>query len=293
VASDVPSKLVRTITQTRQNRTHWATTQENIFCMNALSDFSRIYEPDEPHLTLRAYLDQDKLGEAEVQTYKAPAVDFQYPIRTEDMGRQATLRLTREGQGQVYYTARLFYAPSELQTQSVHAGLEVYREYSVERGRGWVLLQSPMHLRLGELVKVDLYVSLPAARNFVVLDDPVPGGLEPVNRDLATASKVDADKAIVPHAQESFWFRYNDWRAFGYARWSFYHKELRHHAVRFYSEYLPAGRYHLSYVAQAIAPGEFAVMPLRAEEMYNPETYGQSAPATLRVLHEGQKEARQ
>jgi len=30
-----------------------------------------------------------------------------------------------------------------------------------------------MHLRLGELVKVDLYVSLPAARNFVVVDDPV------------------------------------------------------------------------------------------------------------------------
>ena len=100
-------------------------------------------------------------------------------------------------------------------------------------------------------------------------------------------------RRLVPHAQESFWFRYNDWRAFGYARWSFYHKELRHHAVRFYSEYLPAGRYHLSYVAQAIAPGEFAVLPLRAEEMYNPETYGQSAPATLRVLHEDQKEARQ
>jgi uncharacterized protein YfaS (alpha-2-macroglobulin family) len=292
-ASDVPSKLVRTITQTRQNRTHWATTQENIFCMNALSAFSRIYEPDQPDLTLRAYLEQDKLGEAQVQTYKAPAVDFQHPLQIADVGRQATLTLTREGQGQVYYAVRLFYAPAELQTQAVNAGFEVHREYSVERGRGWMLLPSPMHLRLGELVKVDLYVSLPAARNFVVLDDPVPGGLEPVNRDLATASKVDADKAIVPHAQESFWFRYNDWRAFGYARWSFYHKELRHHAVRFYSEYLPAGRYHLSYVAQAIAPGEFAVMPLRAEEMYNPETYGQSAPATLRVLHEGQKEARQ
>ena len=61
-ASDVPSRLVRTITQTRQSRTHWASTQENIFCMNALSDFSRIYEPDTPHLTLRAYLDQAKLG---------------------------------------------------------------------------------------------------------------------------------------------------------------------------------------------------------------------------------------
>jgi len=293
MASDVPSRLVRTITQTRQNRTHWASTQENIFCMNALSDFSRIYEPAAPDLTLRAYLDQDKLGEARVQTYKAPAVDFQHPLQPADLGRQATLTLTREGQGRIYYALRLFYAPTELQTQPVNAGLEVYREYSVERGRGWVLLESPMPLRLGELVKVDLYISLPAARNFVVVDDPVPGGLEPVNRDLATASKVDADKATIPHAQESFWFRYNDWRTFGYARWSFYHKELRHHAVRFYSEYLPAGRYHLSYVAQAIAPGAFAVLPLRAEEMYNPETYGQSAPATLRVLYEGQKEARQ
>jgi uncharacterized protein YfaS (alpha-2-macroglobulin family) len=292
-ASDVPSRLVRTITQTRQNRTHWNSTQENSFCMNALSDFSRIYEPDMPHLTLRAYLDQDKLGETQVQTYTAPAVDFQHPLQPADLGRQATVTLTREGQGRIYYALRLFYAPVELQTQPINAGLEVYREYSVERGRGWVLLESPMHLRLGELVKVDLYVSLPAARNFVVVDDPVPGGLEPVHRDLATASKVDADKAAIPHAQESFWFRYNDWRAFGYARWSFYHKELRHHAVRFYSEYLPAGRYHLSYVAQAIAPGGFAVLPLRAEEMYNPETYGQSAPATLRVLYEGQKEARQ
>src|SRR5262249_52952391 len=31
-ASDVPSKLVRTITQSRQNRTHWPNTQENLFC---------------------------------------------------------------------------------------------------------------------------------------------------------------------------------------------------------------------------------------------------------------------
>ena len=40
----------------------------------------------------------------------------------------------------------------------------------------------------GEVVRVDLYLDLPAARNFVVVDDPVPGGLEPVNRNLATAS---------------------------------------------------------------------------------------------------------
>ena len=42
------------------------------------------------------------------------------------------------------------------------------------------------------MVRVDIFLSLPAAGNFVVVDDPIPGGLEPVNRDLATASMIDA-----------------------------------------------------------------------------------------------------
>src|SRR5262249_57362849 len=234
-----------------------------------------------------------QFGEGQMQGHRAPAVDFQHPIQAENVGQKATVTLTRQGQGQVYYAMRLFYAPTALQAQPVNAGMEVHREYSVERGRGWVLLESPLQLRLGELVRVDLYVSLPAARNFVVVDDPVPGGLEPVNRDLATASQTDAEKAAVPYAAGSWWFRYNDWRAFGSTRWRFYHKELRHQAVRFYSEDLPARRDHLAYVTQAIAPGAISLHPLPAEEMYNPETYGQSAPATLRVLRDGRKEARE
>jgi uncharacterized protein YfaS (alpha-2-macroglobulin family) len=109
------------------------------------------------------------------------------------------------------------------------------------------------------------------------------GGLEPVNRDLATASKVDSAKAKGQYAGGSFWYKFSDWRAYSFSYWSFYHKELRHHAARFYSEYLPAGNYHLSYVAQAIAPGKFTVMPVHAEEMYNPDTFGQGLPATLKV----------
>ena len=140
-----------------------------------------------------------------------------------------------------------------------------------------------MAINTGELIKVDIFLSLPSARNFVVVDDPVPGGLEPVNRDLATASSVDADKAEFKHAKNSFWYRHDDWRDYGYSRWSFYHKELRHHSVRFYSEYLPAGNYNLSYVAQAIAPGEFTVMPIQSEEMYDPDVFGKGVPAQLNV----------
>ena len=175
------------------------------------------------------------------------------------------------------------YAPTDDAAVEVNAGIDVRREYSVQRDGEWVLLTNPLRVRRGELVRVDLYVSLPTARHFVVVDDPVPGGLEPVNRDLANASLVDAAAGEFQAAGGSWWFQFGDWRGYGVSRWSFYHQELRHDAARFYSEYLSPGNYHLSYSAQAIAVGEFTVMPTHAEEMYDPDVYGKSLPGTLVV----------
>jgi uncharacterized protein YfaS (alpha-2-macroglobulin family) len=283
MVADIPFKLVRYITQSRKNRDHWENTQENMFCLNALIDYSRVYEKEKPRMTLRAFLDEKPIGKTSFKDLRDEAVEFNHPIQPDDPGRKATVKLEREGRGRFYYGARLFYAPSGLKSSPINGGIEVHREYSVERDGKWVLLQSPMELNRGELVRVDLYVMLPTARNFVVVDDPVPGGLEPVNRDLATASTVDADKGEFQHAGGSWWFRYSDWSSYGLSRWSFYHQELRHNAARFYSEYLPAGNYHLSYTAQAIAPGEFIVMPVHAEEMYDPDIYGKGVPAKLEV----------
>ncbi|OGR31971.1 MAG: large extracellular alpha-helical protein, partial [Desulfuromonadales bacterium GWD2_61_12] len=281
--ADVPFKLVRAITQSRGGRDRWENTQENIFCLNALIDYRRLYEQEKPAMTVRAQLDGVPFGSASFKAFTDPAVTLERPTTAADPGRTATVRLEKEGGGRLYYAARLTFAPLQLPTTSANAGIEVQREYSVERKGKWELLKSPMTIKSGELVRVDLYLSLPAARHFVVVDDPVPGGLEPVNRDLATASKVDDDKAEKRYAGSSWWFRFNDWREYGYSRWSFYHRELRHHAVRYYSEYLSAGNYHLSYVAQAIAPGEFTVPPLVAEEMYDPDVFGRSPAAVLKV----------
>ncbi|MCP4816787.1 MAG: hypothetical protein GY888_30110, partial [Planctomycetaceae bacterium] len=165
----------------------------------------------------------------------------------------------------------------------INSGIEIRREYSVERDGKFVLLQSPMGVRRGDVVKVDLFVSLPTARHFVVVDDPIPGGLEPVNTDLATASQVDADKGAFKVAEDSWFYNFSDWSYCGRYFWSFYHKELRHDSARFYADYLPAGNYHLSYTSQAIAEGNFAVMAVNAEEMYDPDVYGKGLPATLVV----------
>jgi uncharacterized protein YfaS (alpha-2-macroglobulin family) len=140
-----------------------------------------------------------------------------------------------------------------------------------------------MLIKRVELVRVDLFVSIPAARNFLVVDDPVPGGLEPVNSDLATSSIIDAQKGEYKPSGGSWWFHFGDWSYYGMSRWSFYHRELRHHAAIFYSEYLSPGNYHLSYTAQAIASGEFTVMPAHAEEMYDQDVFGKSGAGILKV----------
>ncbi len=283
IAGDVPFEFVRVITQARGARDHWENTQENMFCMSSLVDYAKRYEAAPPAMSVAATLGIAPLGNAQFGSVRDPAVTLSKPIGPADPGTRTELTLDRTGPGRLYYSARMRYAPTDDAAVEVNAGIDVRREYSVQRGGEWVLLASPMQVRRGELVRVDLYVSLPTARHFVVIDDPVPGGLEPVNRDLANASLVDAAAGEYQAAGGSWWFRFGDWRSYGTSRWSFYHRELRHDAVRFYSEYLPPGNYHVSYSAQAIAVGEFTVMPTLAEEMYDPDVYGKSLPGTLTV----------
>ena len=283
LVGDVPFKLVRTITQTRQNRDHWENTQENMFCMNALVEYSKVYEKVKPQMQVTTALNDVRFGDTTFTDLRDKQVTHDRPIQAEDVGTKATVEIDRKGEGRLYYSTRLRYAPRSDFSKPVNSGIELHREYSVERGNKWVMLQNKDKISRGELVRVDLFLSLPAARNFVAVNDPVPGGLEPVNRELATSSQVDADKGDFEAAGGSWFFKFSDWRGYNVSRWSFYHQELRHDSVRFYSDYLPPGNYHLSYTAQAIAEGTFIVMPTLAEEMYDPDVYGKDVTGELQV----------
>jgi uncharacterized protein YfaS (alpha-2-macroglobulin family) len=280
---DVPFKLVRGITQSRGSRDHWDNTQENLYCTSALAEFAAIYEKQAPALDVRTSLDGAPMGIAHFAALRDPPQEVRRANGKQDAGRAATLRIERAGQGRLYYSTRLSYSPTEVAAKETNAGIEVHREYSVQRAGRWQLLTTPVNIRRGDLVRVDLYLSLGAPRHFVVVDDPVPGGLEPVNRDLATASTVDADGSDYSPSGGSFWFKYSDWSEYGAALWSFYHRELKHDAARFYADYLPAGNYHLSYGAQAMAEGRFSAAPAKAQEMYDPDVYGKGMPAQFEV----------
>ena len=282
-ASDWPFRMVKTITDSRKQSDRWENTQENMFCMATLVNYAKRYERDVPSMQLKVSAKNELLGEVRISDLRDPTQYVTRPIDDGDGGRRLDLTIDRTGTGRYYYGTQLRYAYKNPLADSINAGMTIHREYHVQRNGAWEQLSTPMRMISGELVRVDLYVDLPTARNFVVVDDPVPGGLEPVNRDLATTAQHEADLAVEQYSAGSYWHRYRDWREYGIDFWSFYHRELRHDSARFYSEYLPAGRYHLSYMAQAIAPGEYQVLPPHTEEMYHPDIFGKGTPAQLIV----------
>ncbi|HEY8522104.1 MAG TPA: MG2 domain-containing protein [Gammaproteobacteria bacterium] len=280
---DAATALARAVTRARGARDHWESTHENVFCTRALAEYAARFEAEPPSMEASVAIGGEPLGTAAFTSVRDAPATITRPIRAADAGTAAELAIVHSGTGRLYYSARMTYASPSAARDAVDAGLEVRREYSVRRDGEWRLLEDRDAVRRGELVRVDLFVSLPTARHFVVVDDPVPGGLEPVNRDLANASVFDAEAGDYEAAGGSWWHTRDDWRAFGFSRWSFYHRELRHDAARFYSEYLPPGNYHLSYTAQAVAAGEFDAPPTHAEEMYDPDVFGRGAARALRV----------
>lgn len=283
MVADVPFKLVRSITAIRGGRDHWENTQENLFCMQALADYSEAYEKTAPSMHVTVSAGPDGVGTADFHSVQDPAVQLSKPLADSLAGgKPLPVAIAPAGAGRLYYKVGLSYAPSLL-PDSVNDGMAIHREYSVERDGKWLLLKSPMRVTRGELVRVDLYVEVPAAREFVAVYDPVPGGLEPVDRNLATSSERDAKAGDFQAAGGAFWFNFDDWEDYGVQFWDFYHQELRHDSARFFADYLPGGHYHLSYSAQAIASGSFMVQAPKVEEMYDPDVFGLDASAVLEV----------
>jgi uncharacterized protein YfaS (alpha-2-macroglobulin family) len=272
--SELPMKLVRAITQARGGRDHWENTQENVYCLAALNQYAQRYEASAPDMRLRATLDGQSLGPpAQFKSLRDRPVTESHPIVAADIGQRRELSISHEGQGRAYYAARLSYVEKDENAQAANAGLTLKRSYSVKRDGQWVELggqplASPMHIKRGELVRVELTLSAPAERYFVVVDDPLPGGLEPVNPDLATASGLAAEEAEPPGA------------AYPYP---FYHRELRFEAARWFADRVPPGDYRLYWIGQAVAVGEFALPAPHAEQMYDPDVFGNDVPGRLLV----------
>jgi hypothetical protein len=132
----------------------------------------------------------------------------------------------------------------------------------------------------GSLVLADLVIVTSSPRQFVVIDDPLPAGLEAVDSRLSTtAAWLD-----VPGSESTDSYDDDDELAHGTAFLdSWYRREMRDDRVLFFVDHMPAGMYHYRYLARATTPGKFVVPPAKAEEMYTPEVFGRTGAIAVEV----------
>lgn len=187
--------------------------------------------------------------------------------------------------GPVYYYITIREVPRARPVTPVDRGIQVERWY--ER----VDARTPItRAAAGELVRVKLRITVPADRYFVVLDDPLPAGLEAVDLSLrtvrppGTSLREEREPDDGNEENDATWY-YGTWDA---GVWSaFDHKELRDDRVVYSATYLWQGTYTATYLARATTPGTFVMPPAHAEEMYNPAVNGRTGGGEFVVTPPG------
>lgn len=273
--------LMRHIAQSRRaNR--WNNTQENIYCLNAMRDYARIYENVAPDFTVSGTFGEYELGTIRFQGMDAEPSVLSYQYSDDDPGRTQQLKVKKVGKGRLYYTARLKLAYQEPRIDAVNAGMTVVRSYYKLDDGNWIALGDSADIKRGDLVRVQLKINIPIERLYVAVNDPLPAGLEPINTALATASLADAAGESNDSAGSYYWNEDDYWYG-AYRTGGFYHRDLRLQSVQYFADFISPGDYELNYMTQAIATGKFSAGPTVIEEMYNPETYGKGAPARFAI----------
>lgn len=278
--SELIPKLVHAL-QAHRVRGRWGNTQDNVFVLLALDRYFQRYEAVTPDFVARTWLGERYAGEHRYRGRETTQqrVDIPMSVLAESDDVQSLL-LAKDGPGRLYYRIGLDYAPRSLELAPAAHGFEVHRSYTalddpddVRRGDDGV-----WEIRAGARVAVDLQLIAPARRHHVALVDPLPAGLEAINPALAVSESPEPTPPIQPWSRQR---GIGGWWPWG--RW-YEHQNLRSERIEAFASLLPGGVYGYRYHARATTPGDFVVPPARAEEMYEPETFGRSGSDRVRVV---------
>jgi hypothetical protein len=269
-------KVVRGLIRSRvQGR--WSTTQANAYALLALSRYYAEYEKEVPDFTARLWHGEQTIM---VQPFKGRTMTIaktHVPMKALLEQAAGDLILAKSGPGRLYYRLGLKYAPGDLKFDALDRGFMVERVYLPE-GEDGQLTQRPdgaWVAKAGTYVRVKVRVVSPDRRFYVAVVDPLPAGLEAVNEAFATSAtqRLGGASTTVHQTRRRAWSTWSPWDF----------EERRDDRIQVFCDRMYGGTYEYTYVTRATTPGTFIVPPTRAEEMYEPETFGRSASALFVV----------
>jgi alpha-2-macroglobulin len=206
-------------------------------------------------------------------TASAP-VRKKFDLEDFKKGAVTLLDFTRDGgAGRMYYTLNLRYLTPAQDVEALNRGIAVSHEYSLLSAPGVPVSKA----KLGEVVRIKVTVMSVGQRNYVVVDDLLPAGLEAIDPSLKTSdpaliAKLNAEKESAnrrgPSDYYAPWFHWY---------WSpFQQVDIRDDRVSLRALVMPKGVHEFIYYARATSVGDYFIAPAHAEESLFPEVFGRS-----------------
>lgn len=274
-------RIAKRLLSLRQPNGGWRTTQEDGWTLMALADYRRLQESG-----VAAFEATTNLGGSEILSSKFPRNNLREDkvfVSAETLiAKGPSLEFDINGDGPLYYSAELKYATTMLPQKPRDEGLFVAKYVrsvpaaNVTEALKTIPRRTADAVSAGELVLVDLVFESAEPRERIVLDDPLPAGLEALDYDLDTTSKANRDAEAAPKDHNTSWLgtTFRDAKP---------RREVRDDRVVNYFDSIEPGMYRVHYLARATSIGSFIVPPTRIEAMYEPEVYGRTAASTLVV----------
>ncbi len=253
--------VVRWLANNRRG-TAWDTTRETAMAVQALIEYVKVHKELLPDYRVTVAVADGPTRTFTIQPESALSGDVRLVIPASQLGAgPRTVTLTREGMGNLYYTASLNYFTLEEGIRGTQGEVRVARRYfrltrpAEKPGDGeekpalttdgYVRSEVRPGERLtsGDLLEVELVLESKNSYEYLVLEDMKPAGCEPV--DLRSGT------------------RYGDGLCSN--------MELRDQKVAFFLTRLPQGRQRISYRLRAEVPGTFHTLPVSGYAMYAPE----------------------
>ena len=191
------SRVARRLLALRQQNGAWRTTQEDGWSLAALADYRRLQETGQAALEARLVLGGTELLESKFP--RGSLREDKVFVSAETLvSRGPTLAFEVSG-GRGFYAAQLKYATSTLPTKARDEGLFVTKYMrgvaptAVTEALSILPKRTTDAVQAGELVIVDLLFESAEPRAHIVIDDPLPAGLEALDYDLDTTSQASRD----------------------------------------------------------------------------------------------------
>lgn len=239
----------------------WGSTNETAFAILALTDHLLALQEGAGTAvtTYTVYLN----GQTVVTGTLSPDMLAAHVELPHSAMRPGTNELTIEHEGLLYYVinGRVYQPETEI---AAAGGVQVTRTY-LDGVTGEVVTAVVPN----QLIKVQLTVNMPTAASYIIVEDSLPGGLEPLNENLDTTTLL-ASQDTRPY-----------WERVGYN-----HKEVRGDQVSFFITDMTAGSHTFTYYARATHVGEFIAMPAEVYAMYDLSVWGRSASRPLLIQPE-------